>query len=175
MVRTESSRPHRDDRVFGHIASLRCCCFSRQTHHWAALFCFTKQPSQSPFSICESSACQLKQQTKDCAPFIGWAQGLSFIFNKTVLCDYLSKHRQRISEASAFVFIIWKLGSSKRNICFMQSRIKAKFPSLNTIYVSRWRLLWASCNAVIMITRYLLNYYDKRYHLNSFLNLRIKG
>lgn len=84
-------------------------------------------------SICESSSCQLKQQTKDCALLIGGARGLSFTFNKTVLRDYLSKHRQSVrkSSAGAFVFIN-KIEPSKRNICFMRSRIKAKCPSLNT-------------------------------------------
>jgi len=95
---------------------------------------FVLQNSQAKVhSICESSSCQLKQQTKDCALLIGWARGLSFTFNKTVLRDYLSKHRQSVrkSSAGAFVFIN-KIGPSKRNICFMRSRIKAKCPSLNT-------------------------------------------
>lgn len=89
VVRKELSRPHRVDRVFGHKTWLQCCCFSRQTPHWAALVLFYK--TTKPKSIFDLRIFSMPTQTanKRLRTFYRLSPGLSFIFNKTVLCDYL--------------------------------------------------------------------------------------
>ena len=115
VVRTELPTPHRIDRVFGQMATLLQCCFSRQTHHWAVdLFLFLK--TTKPKSIFDLRIFSMLTQTanKRLRTFHRLCKGIKFHFQQDCPFQFL------IKTLSSYI------GGERWCICFhyLKARVK---------------------------------------------------